>query len=209
MKNFDYIFDQVVNSYADQNMFCVIIGAMDGVKHDHFTPYLRANKHWEALMVEPVPTYFEQLKENYKDREFLFENSAIGAEAGRAKITMIPEELVGTSLPQWCDGISTLVPDQSIIRNFKNVYVEQEINVITFNGLVNKHDILEINAIQIDAEGYDAKIFYDVWNAGFSPEIVNIEVVHMTDDDLSLIKNALMDSGYNILLHHDDMLAYR
>jgi hypothetical protein len=37
----------------------------------------------------------------------------------------------------------------------------------------------------------------------------NFDYIHMTGDDLSFIKNALMDNGYNILFHHDDMLAYQ
>ena len=55
----------------------VQIGANDGVRFDILRSFL-IEFNTNALLVEPIPEYFEKLKNNYKDKKnIVFENSAI------------------------------------------------------------------------------------------------------------------------------------
>ena len=55
----DFVMRSIMKNY-------VIIGAMDGVSHDNIFDRLKDETEYQAYFIEPVPYYFEKLKENIK-----------------------------------------------------------------------------------------------------------------------------------------------
>jgi len=185
----------------------LIIGAMDGVKHDGTTPHVREHKEWTGLLVEPVRDQFERLKENFAGYTNLqFENSAITNEAGTMEIKRIPLQYIGKEVPDWADGISTL-KDGLLIDQYQNFMVKEPVNCITFKDLKDKYSINKIDLLQIDCEGYDYDIFKQVWGEGFRPTIVKIEVVNMPKEDLDELTNTLSSTGYDVRHISDDIVG--
>ena len=185
----------------------LIIGAMDGVKHDGTTPHVREHKEWTGLLVEPVRDQFERLKENFAGYTNLqFENSAITNEAGTMEIKRIPLQYIGKEVPDWADGISTL-KDGLLIDQYQNFMVKEPVNCITFKDLKDKYSINKIDLLQIDCEGYDYDIFKQVWSEGFRPTIVKIEVVNMPKEDLDELTNTLSSTGYDVRHISDDIVG--
>jgi FkbM family methyltransferase len=185
----------------------LIIGAMDGVKHDGTTPHVREHKEWTGLLVEPVRDQFERLKENFAGYTNLqFENSAITNEAGTMEIKRIPLQYIGKEVPDWADGISTL-KDGLLIDQYQNFMVKEPVNCITFKDLKDKYSINKIDLLQIDCEGYDYDIFKQVWSEGFRPTIVKIEVVNMPKEDLDELTNTLSSDGYDVRHISDDIVG--
>ena len=57
--------------------YLIQIGANDGKRFDEINFFIKKYKI-KSLLVEPIESYFQKLKNNYKDLDFVkFENSAI------------------------------------------------------------------------------------------------------------------------------------
>ena len=66
------------------------IGAMDGVSYDDTRAFLDLYR-WDALLVEPIPEMFDELRGNFKDRtNYKFEQSAITTFDGEVTMLTIP-----------------------------------------------------------------------------------------------------------------------
>ena len=188
----------------------LVVGAMDGVRHDALSPFIASNTKWSGIMVEPVKDQFDRLVENFANRNNIrFENSAITESSGTAEITRIPTALVGTTLPNWTDGLSTLKKDISIIRDFSEYTVTETVRCITFDQLRVLYEIKNIDILQIDCEGYDYDVFKQIWNQGFRPTVVKVEVNYFTVAELKLFRDLLQDSGYVYRFIKDDIIAVR
>ena len=60
--------------------YLIQIGANDGKRFDEINFFIKKYKI-KSLLVEPIESYFQKLKNNYKDLDFVkFENSAISVE---------------------------------------------------------------------------------------------------------------------------------
>lgn len=193
---------------AEESCYFVSIGAMDGVKHDRLFEHAAANLNWKGMLVEPVKEYFDKLKVNYGDREGLtFENVAIMDEEGDKEIFKIPSTMVGEELPEWADGISTFYPDGGAFSKISDKAVTEEVKCVRFETLVDKHSIPHIDILQIDAEGADFQIFYQIWNLGFRPQVVLIEVIRMSFRNQATLRELLIGGGYRVRREGDDWLA--
>ena len=61
----------------NSNAFVIQIGANDGISFDDTRGFLDMYL-WPALLVEPIPEIYNQLKSNFSDRiNYIFEQSAI------------------------------------------------------------------------------------------------------------------------------------
>lgn len=190
----DYdIIDKISEKY--NNLFFVIVGAMDGLKHDNLVPYLTKNK-LDGLFIEPMPDIFKSLKDNYKNYEgkVLFENCAISNLNGEVSMFTVPVDKIGTTYPEWTDGCSTLYPERGPIKNFEL----NEVKVVSsdLKSVLSKHKIQQYDIIQIDAEGADYEIFDSIDLVVDKPKFIAIEIMHLSKEEVDNIKNKLKTNGY-------------
>ena len=186
---------------------------MDGVSHDELYPYAFKNKHWKGLLIEPVSDYFNQLKNNYENREnLIFENVAISTSGEDKKIYTVERSAIQSgNVPFWCNGISTFNPNGPTIsaEGIKDKVQTEVVKCCTFKDIVNKHHLQKIDILQIDAEGSDYDILNQIWDCGFRPKLIYIEIVHMTSDQVNDVYRLLHSHGYETKVQADNILAIK
>ncbi len=205
------IYDKFFNKLDSEDIFFAVIGAMDGVNHDNTFKYAFKNKHWKGLLIEPMKYYFEKLKENYEHREnLIFENVAISDSEGYEYMFRIPSELVESGeVPSWSDGISTFYPEKNVMReeHLISKAVKEPVLCTTFENISNKHSIEKIDVLQIDVEGCDSNVFWQIWNLNYSPKLIIIEIVNMQSEEKNKIEKTLKNNSYILSYVGDDLIA--
>ena len=179
------------------------IGANDGEQHDHLRPYLSEGR-WRGVMVEPVPYVFERLRRNYADVEGVaLENAAITDHDGTVPffhlVDATDEERAG--LPDWYDGIGSL--DKGfLLKHAKHMpdieqrIVERTVPALTFEALVLKHGLVELDLLVIDVEGADWHVLQHIDLSAWTPELVIFEHFHLTPAERAAAREHLEAAGY-------------
>src|SRR5687768_10686357 len=69
---------EIISKRKKQPPFFVQIGSFDGVSNDPINEFVR-KYYWQGILVEPMPSFFEQLKLNYANLSgLLLENVGVG-----------------------------------------------------------------------------------------------------------------------------------
>ena len=204
---YDLFFDKL----ESEDIFFIIVGAMDGVNHDNTFKYAFKNKHWKGLLIEPMGDYFEKLKQNYEHREnLIFENVAISDSEGYEYMFRIPSKLIESGeVPSWSDGISTFYPEKNVMReeHLISKAVKEPVLCTTFENISNKHSIEKIDVLQIDVEGCDSNVFWQIWNLNYRPKLIIIEIVNMQSEEKNNIEEILKNNSYNLSYNGDNLIA--
>lgn len=207
VSKYDLFFDKL----ESEDIFFIIVGAMDGVNHDNTFKYAFKNKHWKGLLIEPMGDYFEKLKQNYEYREnLIFENVAISDSEGYEYMFRIPSELVESGeVPPWSNGISTFYPEKNVMReeHLISKAVKEPVLCNTFQNISNKHSIEKIDVLQIDVEGCDSNVFWQIWNLNYKPKLIIIEIVHMQSKEKNKIEKILKNNFYTLAYVAGDLIA--
>jgi FkbM family methyltransferase len=141
----------------------VIIGAMDGISHDNIFDRLKDETDYQAYFIEPVPYYFEKLKDNIKKLTNAKAcNFFISDNDGSVEMAFVKPEFIpfGSS---FLDGCSSIVENGEPLNIYlKKVpeFILEKINIsaITFDQFCKWYDIKDIHYLQIDTEGCDERI---------------------------------------------------
>ena len=80
-------------------------------------------------------------------------------------------------------------------------------DTITIDTLLRQYNITNIDILQIDTEGFDKFIFDELWNRGFRPSIIYLEVVHMLFKDVQNITHLLKANNYIVYVEGDNLIA--
>jgi len=205
-----YWFDKVLK---DESAFIVQIGSNDGKTGDPLYQLMHKHHHWSGLFVEPIPEYFQKLKNNYKDSSrFSFENVAIN-EGKTMTFYWVDSEAKESipDLPYWYDQLGSF--DKGHIINQLDGILEpfirtKQLEGISLSSLLNRNGIDNISILHIDAEGYDWKILSQLDLSIFQPNFILYEYNHLSSKDRQasfsfLEKNyELFDVGIDILAVH-------
>lgn len=188
------------------------IGAMDGINFDDTRGFLDMYR-WKSVLVEPVPAIFNELKENFKDRDnYIFEQCAITEEDGEIKMLTVPPDVIEREgLHPGYKGMSALYP----LRNGFGSDYQRDIDVkaqfgvdimvptLTLNSLLDKHNLQNVDILICDAEGYDWKIFKQLDFNRIRPKVIRLEYINLTDEEKELTKNKLIENGYEVEIGQD------
>lgn len=140
------------------------VGAYDGVDRD---PYHRAivDRGWRGVLVEPQPWAFNALKTNYKEQldRLSVEQCAIGALDGYLTMWYIepgpgfvdPENkamMLTSFLRLWTER-------EALGHGIKNFTLDElQVRVRPLYSLLQKHEIVHLDALFVDTEGLDALV---------------------------------------------------
>ena len=166
--------------------FLVQIGANDGKTFDPIYRSLVKNTNWEALLVEPVPYIFNQLKQNYPSHSrFRFENVAINDGTSQVfySIRREAEDNI-ENLPYWYYQLGSF-EKENILKHFDGLlepYLEPiMLKGLTLKDLFLKHNLGYFDLLNIDTEGYDWKILSQLDLVKHSPTLIIYEHKHLSD----------------------------
>ncbi len=192
------------------------IGAHDGVMDDPVhEPILR----WKlpALLVEPMPDFFEQLQANYAGQPRVeCVNAAIGVSSGEATLYRLVND---PALPAWIHGMATfdrqVILEQQGAADLRHVDLDKlitpiKVPVLTVAELLAQHPALgPILVLQIDTEGHDYQVLQSAASAGCLPPIVNYEHKHLSYDDRVAARELLARHGYGFYAEENNTLAVK
>jgi FkbM family methyltransferase len=178
----------------------VQIGTNDGKRGDPISTLLHHRRRWRALLVEPLPKYFNQLVNNYgSSHRFMFEQSAVGTTNGRLSFYHLDEDRARLS-PHWRDHFDRIgsLNQSNLIFNLGDCadamtpYItETDVNVLSVDSLLKKWKIDWIDALIVDAEGCDWGITRQVLERRIRPRVVVFEHTHFSIPDRAASFKAL------------------
>ena len=197
-----------------QEVSIVQIGSNDGNLGDPIYSLLSRHHTWKALLVEPVPFLFERLRQTYAGHlNCRFDNVAIGAQNGVSRFYYVDpaaKEAI-PDLPPWYDQLGSFDPNH-IKKHFGNRVDEfiltEDILTVPLSILFERNGIDKIDILHIDTEGYDWIILKQLDLNKYSPEVILVEHVHLSDSSKEELQSFL-NRSYKISDYNGDYFCRR
>ncbi|MBD3387341.1 MAG: FkbM family methyltransferase [Candidatus Altiarchaeales archaeon] len=196
-------FGDVIRAYAEEadDFFFVEVGAYDGIKGDCTHRYIR-EYGWRGIMVEASARNFEKLKENYeKDDRIILENAAISDRTGTCKLYRLERDSESYGLNYSMLGsveYGFALKLKSLPENREYNITTEEVNCMTLDDLLRKHDVKKIDLLQIDIEGHDYAVINSIDFKTVKPNIIYYESEHMRPDEHADCIRMLEENGYTV-----------
>jgi FkbM family methyltransferase len=203
---------EAIGRFSDPGLTVVQVGANDGLLHDPVHA-LVAERGWKGVLIEPVPSIFEALLQNYSGADGLsFENAAIGATDGTMPIYYVTPR---DGDPDFLRALASF--DRTVLESHAWAVPDiaervQQLNVPTLRlaTLVERYEITLIDLFVSDTEGYDYEILKQIdFDAPWAPRFIIFEAKHLDRATLHEAKRRLRRSGYKWLSTWQDVFAYR
>jgi FkbM family methyltransferase len=222
----------VLASLARRESFTIVqVGAYIGdTVNDPLYPFLceQLHEHPQAVvvLVEPVASYFEQLRATYAGLTTVrLENVAIAESDGDRDLFRLGVSPTDHGQPEWLAQLGSLRQDRMTelwnryeqalfdregrtddLRGFWHAHrTVERVRCMTIHQLLERHGISQLDLLQIDAEGYDYSILKTIDFGRIRPRFVNYERVLLHDDEpacramMTAAGYALFDWGQDTL----------
>ena len=175
-----------------------------------------------------VEIFFKLLKKNFKFERLneynklknnipegnLFENSAISDYDGSIEMLTIDQSAIDKGLVHSCFyGMSAVYPpknglgsepDRPTVEKYGKL---TQVNCVTFETLLSKHNIENFDVVKIDAEGHDYKIFKQINLEKYRPKIVRLEWINLSEEEQEEIKFQFEKHNYVVELTGQDIVG--
>jgi FkbM family methyltransferase len=176
---------------GEQNLTVLQIGSNDGLATDPLHDLLIKNKDWKAILVEPVPSLFNKLKNTYLGRDnTFFLNVAVSDKNQFTNFYFlddVPKEL-RTNFPDWYDQLGSFNKNHIIShlgfgvdKYIKTILIE----TVCLATLLKSCAIKKLDVLHIDTEGHDWIILKQLDLNKISPKIILFENKHLSTMDVS------------------------
>lgn len=197
-----------------ENINFIQIGANDGTHNDPLYPFIKKGK-WKGVLVEPIPYIFNKLLKTYIgfEQQLKFENSAIALENSKLKFYRLKENN-SPLLPLWYDQIGSfnkevVLKHRDFIPFFDELFIEDEVNGITFKNLLTKYPFERLNLIHIDAEGFDFEILKMIPFDQLSVDLILFEDRHLSGQDYQDALHLLEKNDYLNIKYEADTISVK
>ena len=190
-----------------KNFGLVVIGAHIGV---HILSDLDEYKSQNVLLVEPVPHNLRLLRKNVQNyKSITIEPATVGLESSMRKFYFVKEDSVSKLGKHWASGIGSFDKQHILNHKTKRFDVKDEdiesveIKSLTFNDLMNKYLISEIDKLQIDVEGAEYEILNSIDYKKININQILFESKHFDGtfkegEKLKLIKKKLILNNFKL-----------
>lgn len=198
---------------ARPNACVVQIGSHDATQLDPLRRYI-LTKRWRGVLVEPMPPVFERLKRTYAGVDgLIFENVAIFATDGSMDMYYLPQT-DDWGLPRWYDALASfnrdvLLSHRSFIPDIDERIQTMTVPTVTFDTLLSRNGISDVDFVQIDAEGYDLEIVKSIDLNRYAPTMLQVEELHLDEAMSHECLSLLTRHGYQAIGNGMDLLALR
>ena len=162
----------------------VIIGAHNGLGLEELI-LEQTNK---VLLIEPVNYNLQSLKNRFKNKNnMIYENVGVSDEKKQIKFYYVKESSVKKLGKEWGSGIGSFRKKHLLDHHRKRFKIiesdleEVDIKIVVFNDLVEKYNIIEIEYLLIDTEGYDYQIIKSIDFNKTKINKVKFEYKHLDD----------------------------
>lgn len=222
-------FTAVLGYLANQPSLSIVqIGAYIGnSKHDPLFPFIQkvagTKSDTKVVLVEPIREYFDLLCRNYRNIPNVeFENVAIAETEGERDMYRLSGDVdpVKDGHGRWLTELSSLREERmgrlwdkcEVDPGHKAYYLKhrviERVMCITLRQLLEKHQIQQLDLLQIDAEGYDYEILKTLDFDLLKPNFINYERVLLQEDE-EACREMLLAQGYRLFDWRQDTLCIR
>ena len=147
---------EVIKYFGDKVGTFIDIGANDGITLSNSRALVELG--WTGAFVEPSPTSFNRLKENYKGIDGLyFYNYALGVTNG--ELEFWDSE---THLNQGDHGLLSTLSEDEKMRWKDQKYNKIKVECFRWRTFLNRLKIKQFDFISLDAEGLDLEILNQI-----------------------------------------------
>ena len=195
---------------AVPDFYFVQVGAFDGVCVDPVGAILR-RLGCRGLMIEPEPHAFARLQAQMAGRPGL-ELVQVAVGDREAELPFYSLDPAAPHAPAKAPLISSL--DRAMLerelgsaRDWSPWIRETRVRCTTLNRLLAERDVPRLDLLQIDAEGWDARILQALDFARWSPAIVNFEHALLPRAEAEACWRMLAGRGYLLHISPPDTLA--
>ncbi len=202
------VLDEFSRSHNRQVNF-IQIGANDGLRNDPLRPLI-IRDDWQGVLIEPLPTVFPILKENYsylRNPGLVFTNAAITVD-GQEKLSFwsfTEDFLQAQSLEARLDYLRKASFDREHVARFlpadkkaEEVLREIQVPCLSLETVVSSQLPRQpLHLLVIDAEGYESTLIPGIDFSVVRPEAVFFESEHLGPDQDSVFGH-LRGFGYSI-----------
>ena len=186
------------------------IGANDGVRADPIREKVIGHA-WTGVLVEPLPSLFEQLRRNYEGRPGLeFVNAAVDTVAGTRTLHFLKPR---PGVPNWAYGLPTF--DLERLRAFARDFglgdgdlLHQEVATVTWDALLEKFGSRPCDVLVVDVEGYDITLLRAAPLARWRPRVIQFENPRHKPQERLAFYGELLDLGYEIASDGNDTIVW-
>jgi len=184
----------IIPLYPEKNRMTFIeVGANDGVDNDPIKGWVK-QYGWTGVLIEPVSSAFEDLKNNYVGISgVFFENIAISNS----------DEKFATMYKPKSSKIASLDKNHTPMRG---KYKEIEVRLKKLNNIVDEYNISNLDLLNIDAEGYDFEVIRSLDFGMIRPKIIHYEHRHLGNIK-SDCEKYLVDNGYFLYWNRNNTIA--
>jgi FkbM family methyltransferase len=212
----------ILKAQKGTGLTVVQVGANDGKTHD---PIFEGVQKFadKVLLVEPLIELIPSLKENYENfkGEKIIEAVAIATEIGTLPFYRVNSTIRNRLLKAGNDPNLYASFDKAHVRHHlingpikiekdqADKYLEKLLlPTSTLKDLFAKHQIGQVDLLQIDCEGYDWKVLSTIGSA-IRPSVINLEYKHLTEVDRKALVSWLDGENYQWMIHNRDCFAFK
>jgi FkbM family methyltransferase len=204
---------EILNAIRGGKVKFLQIGGNDGVLADPIYKFIKAYD-WEGVIVEPIPEYFEKLRQAYADRPRVrYVNAAIDTQAGSRTIYKVKADVVRSQILKggdgWLQGIASFSKDWLVLGNDLSENDIEAVSVETIKGadVVRDHGIDDCDVMIVDVEGAEGVVFSSFDFNAWRPRVIIFESDGKSPDEKAAIEAQLVPHGYVITWEHYDSVA--
>jgi len=209
--NIPAVIEQYITDNNGIDLNIVVIGANNGTIEDFLTPYLMY-PNIKSVLVEPIKQLCTELQLRFSGfKNIHIENAAVYKKNGKKAMYHLERD---PALPYWAAGIGsfnkeTVTAHADQITGLKDHLKKETVNCITYNKLLKKHGITDVDILQIDTEGYDYEIIKSIDFDNLRPYVIIFEILHLTLYDYHSVIDFLKKQSYKIFDSHNsyDLIA--
>lgn len=180
-----------------------------------------------VVLVEPVTTCFDRLRENYAGLPCVrFEQVAIAETSDPRTFFRLDTDPTEYGHPTWLSGLGSLRADrmtdlwdryerhhdektyEELRRFWLEHRVVEQVPCMTFHELLDRHTLPAVDLLQIDAEGYDYRILRTIDFTRVRPAFINYERVLLQQEEAAC-RHMMSDAGYVLTDWGQDTLCIR
>lgn len=190
----------------------VQVGGNDGTLADPVSSFI-IKQNATAVILEPVPPYFEMLKEKYKDfpRATLM-NVAAGEAEGEAEIFTVAKEAVErqrqTTGHYWWQGIASFSKNHLTNHGVSPEDIRSSIVAIRkLDDCLRSSGADRLDFLIVDVEGQEKPVFDGLSLEQWLPTVVVYESLHLGPADKLSILTRLKNLNYRIFDMQPDTVA--
>lgn len=209
-------------SQTNKDVFCIQVGSNDGFQHDPLCKFIKRDG-WRGLLLEPQPSAFKSLQYIYQNDRVTPINRALDKEDQRRKLFRI-----AFSDDRWATGLSSFNRSQLVAmieaghiarqcHKFGIAIPEKEEDLIgydwiqcsSFQTLMEENQVVKVDLVHIDTEGYDYEVLKLFPFSHFQPQIVIFEHSHLNEADREAANEILTAKGYQLRSFGADTVAQK